>query len=176
MYTDVLPPVSYLKTYLAFFTSNLKRMRILLIWSVAVLLHGFTYAQNPHSFNLQKAEKPSLFDNLPARFLCDESELIKLINAGLGVEINSQLSSQFSIQGEIIDKDQPNGTTLTANIRLKNYKNALFSCSVRFLADNTFMFRGRILHPRYGDVLMLSKERDGNYYFTKKPQKLIMPD
>jgi len=61
------------------------------------------------------------------------------------------------------------------NIRLENYDNALFNLSARLLADNSLAIQGRVLHPRYGDVLVLTKE-EGKYFFRKKPQRLVMAE
>jgi len=51
----------------------------------------------------------------------------------------------------------------------------LFNLTMRFLADNSTTIQGRIIHPKYSDVLELYKEKD-RYYLKKVSQRLYMTD
>ena len=81
-------------------------------------------------------------------------------------KIFAQLSSQFHLVGVIVDKNQHTPGSLTMNVRVQNYDNALFNITIRFLADNSTNIQGRIIHPKYGDVLELYKQN--NRYYLKK--------
>lgn len=153
----------------------MKRLHKLLLCA-ALILHGCIYAQEPPSAVAGKKEdKPLLFSSLPDGFEVDQTALQKIFSAELNTPVTSQLSSQFSIQGKVIDKNQHNPGTLTVNVRLSNYHNAIFNLTMRLLADNSASIQGRILHPKYGDVLVLYKEKD-RYFIKKSSQRLYMPE
>lgn len=152
----------------------MKRLQVLLC--IGVLLHSTLYAQEPRGgLTGEKQVKPSLFSALPDSFEVNQSEIQKIFAAEINEPISLQLSSQFVIEGKIVDKNQHNPGTLSVNIRLSNYHSALFNLSLRLLADNSTSIRGRILHPRYSDVLVLSKDKD-KYLIKKSSQRLYMPE
>ena len=143
---------------------------------VVLLLHGTSYAQEPLiDLARSKEAKPLLFGNLPEEFVISLPALQSLFTGNLNEQINAQLSDQLSIKGKIINQSQPVPGTFSVNIRLENYHNALFNITARLQADNSFYMQGRILHPKYGDVLELVKNKD-KYLFKKNSQRLIMPD
>lgn len=143
---------------------------------VFLLLHGYCYAQeSPLPVFQSKADKPSLFSALPNRFEVSSDSLLNLVSAEIEAPIQSQLSGQFFITGKIVDKNHQNPGNFSVNIRLANYHNALFNLSVKLLADNSLAMQGRIIHPKYNDVLILYKEKD-KYIFKKQLQKLFMPE
>lgn len=143
---------------------------------VVLILHGQIHAQEPLSaLREKKLSKPSLFTSLSSQFEVAAPELQRILSGELNEKISAQLSSQFVIKGEVVDKNQHTPGSLSVNIRLHNFDNALFNLTVRFLADNSTSIQGRIIHPKYGDVLELYKEND-RYYFKKISQRLYMPD
>jgi hypothetical protein len=142
---------------------------------VALILHGCIYAQEPAAIAGKKEDKPLLFSSVPDEFEVDQTLLQKIFSADLNSPITLQLSSQFSIQGKVVDKNHHNPGTVTVNLRLSNYQNAIFNVTMRLLADNSTSIQGRILHPKYGDVLVLFKEKD-RYYIRKSSQRLYMPE
>jgi len=147
-----------------------------LLLCVVLTLQGPLFAQLPTKGNeANQSSKPLLFSALPDSFEVDRPQLQKLFAANINENISLQLSSQFSINGVLVDKNQHNAGSLTINIRLANYKNALFNLSLRLLADNSTSIQGRILHPRYSDILILYKEKD-RYFMKKTSQKLYMPE
>lgn len=143
---------------------------------VVLLLYGQIHAQEPPvALREKKLTKPFLFTSLPKHFEVNAIVLNRLVAIELNEKITAQLSSQFVIEGEVVDKNQHTPGSLSVNIRLLNYDNALFNLTTRFLADNSAIIQGRIIHPKYGDVLELYKEND-RYYFKKISQRLFMPD
>src|SRR3978361_495764 len=99
---------------------------------VVLLLHSQVYAQeSPLPVNQPKAEKPLLFASLPDRFEVNAVELQKILSGEINEQIKQQLSSQFLIEGEIVDKNHQNPGNFTVNLRLQNYHNALFNISVK---------------------------------------------
>jgi hypothetical protein len=143
---------------------------------VVLLLHGTSYAQeSPLPVFQTKAEKPVLFTSLPDQFEVSEDALQKILSGEINEQINIQLSSQFLIKGKIVDKNHQNPGNFSANLRIENYHNALLNISERLLADNSLHIQARIVHPKYGDVLVLYREK-GKYFFKKQLQKLFMPE
>lgn len=153
----------------------MKRMQFTLL-CVVFILHGQIHAQEPlAALREKKLSKPSLFTSLPTRLEVAAPELHQILSTELNEKITAQLSRQFIIEGRVVDKSQHTPGSLSMNIRLHNYDNALFNLTIRFLADNSTSIQGRIIHPKYGDVLELYKEND-HYYFRKISQRLYMPD
>ena len=142
----------------------------------ALVLQYVSYAQLPPIGDLKaKAAKPLLFSSLPDSFEVDKHQLQKIFTANVNDDIYLQLSSQFLVIGQVVDKRQHTPGTVSVNIRVTNYANALFNLTVRLLADNSSTIRGRVLHPKFGDVLILERDAD-TYYIKKKSQALLLPD
>jgi hypothetical protein len=134
------------------------------------------YAQEPlTALREKKLSKPSLFTSVPEQLEVASSELHRILSSDVNERISAQLSSQLQLVGVVVDKNQHTAGSLTVNIRLKNYDNALFNLTIRFLADNSTSMQGRIIHPKYGDVLELYKQGD-RYYLRKISQRLYMTD
>jgi len=153
----------------------MKRMQFTLL-CVVFIMHGQIHAQEPlAALREKKLSKPSLFTSLPSPLEVAAPELHKMLSGELNEKISAQLSSQFIIEGVVVDKNQHTPGSMSMNIRLHNYDNALFNLTIRFLADNSASIQGRIIHPKYGDVLELYKVNH-QYYFKKISQRLYMPD
>lgn len=153
----------------------MKRMQFTLL-CVVFIQYGQIHAQEPlAALREKKLSKPSLFTSLPTPLEVAGPELHQMLSGELNEKISAQLSSQFYVEGLVVDKSQHTPGSLSMNLRLHNYDNALFNLTIRFLADNSTIIHGRIIHPKYGDVLELNKEND-RYYFKKVSQRLYMPD
>lgn len=153
----------------------MKRMQSLLL-CVVLVLHYQVNAQEPLSaLTEKKLSKPFLFTSLPERFEVASAELHQILSSVENEKIFAQLSGQFTVEGSVVDRNQHTPGSLSVNVKLQNYHNALFNLTIRFLADNSSSIQGRIIHPKYGDVLELYKE-NGRYYFKKTLQRLYMPD
>ncbi|MEP7258944.1 MAG: hypothetical protein ABI687_11150 [Flavitalea sp.] len=74
-----------------------------------------------------------------------------------------------------MEKIQEIPGTISINIRAENFNNALFTVTVRLLADNSISVQGRLIHPKYGDALVLTKENN-KFYLQKREQRLYMPE
>lgn len=171
----------YLKDFLTYprksglLNSQMKRMHLVLL-CVVLMLHGTFYAQRPLDAVLEKKQtKPLLFASLPDHFEVNSPELLKLVSTDTNRQIAVQLSGQFYIEGSIVEKNMQTPGTVSINIRLHNYQNALFNISISLLADNSTSIQGRILHPKYNDILILFKDKE-KYYFKKISQQLYMPE
>jgi hypothetical protein len=141
-----------------------------------LLVHGSLCAQkSPLALNRNKVEKPLLFAALPEVSEIGDDAIRKLLGSAENEQINIQLSGQFRLKGQVVAKNQQIPGTFSINVRAENYHNALFNLTVRLLADNTMSFQGRIIHPKYGDALVLTRENN-RYYFRKRPLKLYMPE
>ncbi len=151
--------------------------RVYTFWlCMILLLQGYLYAQeSPLPIFQPKAEKPLLFAALPDSFEVKSGTLQQIISAETNEQITLQLSNQFTIYGLILDKYHQGPGNFSVNVRLQNYHNALFNINVKLLADNSIAIQGRIIHPRYGDVLVLNNNKKG-YFFKKQLQKLFMPE
>jgi hypothetical protein len=153
----------------------MKQLQLILL-CVVFILHHQIQAQEPlAALREKKLSKPFLFTSLPDQFEVAATELHQMLSGDVNEKISAQLSSQFQLVGLVVDRSQHNPGSLTVNIRLENYHNALFNLTIRFLADNSVVMQGRIIHPKYGDVLELFKDKN-RYYFKKVEQSLYMPD
>lgn len=153
----------------------MKRIHALTLCVVLVCTFS-VYSQEPEvALSVSKKAKPFLFAQLPEQFECSYAELQKLLSTGIDESFSLQLSSHFLIKGKIVDKTQQNSGSISINARLSNYSNALFNISISLLADNSSNIQGRIIHPRFNDVLILYKEKD-KYLFKKQLQSLYMPE
>jgi hypothetical protein len=152
----------------------MKRLHSLLV--VVLLLHGYLQAQEPEKVISGKKEtRPSLFTSLPDSFDVDKSQLQKIFSANVNDQVSLQLSKQFKIEGTIVGKNQHTPGSLSINVRLSNYKNALLNITLRLMADNSTRMQGRILHPRYNDILTIDKDKD-RYFIKKSSSQLYMPE
>jgi hypothetical protein len=143
---------------------------------VFLIVHDRIQAQEPlAALREKKLSKPSLFTSVPEQLEVASAELHRILSSGVNEKIFAQLSSQFHLVGVIVDKNQHAPGSLTMNVRVQNYDNALFNITIRFLADNSTNIQGRIIHPKYGDVLELYKQND-RYYLKKISQRLYMTD
>lgn len=153
----------------------MKRLWYFMLGAI-LLLYTSMQAQNlPGTANVRQAPKPLLFATLPSAFEINKGELQRIFSAEVGENLKLQLSSHLLIEGIVVDKNQHNAASVTVNVRVSNYANALFNISLRLNADNSTTIQGRILHPKYGDVLQLYKDQD-KYYIKKNTQALFMPE
>jgi len=122
-----------------------------------------------------KAAKPLLFARLPDSFECRLPALLQILAASANDSLSILASGNLHLQGTVTEKIYRKAGVCSVNFRVHNYKNALFNLSFQPLADNSILIRGRILHPRYGDLLVLGKKGE-TYFFKKEPAGLYMPE
>ena len=148
----------------------------LILLSVVFIVHGQICAQEPlAALREKKLSKPSLFTSVPEQLEVASTELYRILSSDVNEKISAQLSGQFQLVGVVVDKNQHTPGSLSMNIKVQNYDNALFNLTIRFLADNSTSIQGRIIHPKYGDILELYKEGE-RYYLKKVLQRLYMTD
>ena len=153
----------------------MKRAQLILL-CVVLLLHIRISAQEPlPGLTEKKPPKPYLFTSLPDQFEVSLPQLQQILSANVNEKVSAQLSGQIQITGIVVDKSQHTPGSLTSNIRIENYHNALLNLTIRFLADNSTSIQGRIIHPKYGDVLEIFKQND-RYFIRKISQRLFMPE
>jgi len=150
-------------------------MHLTLLYVVLIVQTQISAQEPLAALREKKLSKPSLFTSVPEQLEVASTELHRILSSNVNEKISAQLSSQFQVAGVVVDKNQHTPGSLSMNIRLENYNNALFNLTIRFLADNSTAIQGRIIHPKYGDVLELYKERD-RYYLKKVSQRLYMTD
>lgn len=131
-------------------------------------------AQDPTLVKQHIPEKPMLFGALPEKFECSLAELEKALALRGSGKITLQFG-KFLFAGEIIARVKQTENVESINIRSSNYSGALFNISITTQADNSKKISGRIIHPKSGDVLILTEE-DNRYYLRKQPQKFFMTE
>lgn len=93
--------------------------------------------------------------------------------------VNDSFSVQFGeieISGVVTDKKiLGSDSSISINLRLVNFKNALFNIVSIKNNDSIPVIRGRIVHPKFGDVLILEPE-NGKYYLRKQEQRLLLTE
>ncbi len=141
-----------------------------------ILLPCFPFAQLPYQpLQAPQEAKPNLFDHLPQKMHCNEAAFNDFFSKKINEKINTQLSAELHINGEVISTRQPVPGTFLVNVRMFNYHNAIITVTAKLQANNSFYFHARALHPNFGDVLILTREKD-KYFFIKSPQTMLMPD
>ena len=131
-----------------------------------------TIAQVEPPLHQQIPDKPFLFSSLPDKFECNLTELQTLFAGNVTSRTNMKLNADFHPQCIVSGIFKKNATLTSINMKLPEYDDALFTVSL--ISDqNGSRYVGRILNSKYGDVLMLEKEK-GKYYFVKQQQRFMM--
>lgn len=131
-----------------------------------------TFAQNPVSKEA-RVDRPSLFAGLPAKSICNRSELEKIIQLPKSAQISLALSDNLVLSGEVIEKVETAAGSKNVNIRLSNFGNALLNVTFHHQQDNTYKIVGTIVHPKHADAIVIAEE-NGKYYITKHKMEFFM--
>ena len=123
--------------------------------------------------NQHPVEKPAFFSQLPDKFSCTETALQNLFKSTINTPVNFQLNDQLPVAGTVLEKVVVTKQQTSINIRCSNYHDALLNISRITQTDGSVQFTGRLVHPAFGDVLLLTEEK-GQYYFIKQRQLLSM--
>jgi hypothetical protein len=129
--------------------------------------------QQTPPLNQHPVEKPSLFNQLPARITCPPAALQNIFSTSVGSNIIVAISSDMKLEGTVLAKVAVTPEQLSINIRCTNFQDALLNISRITEADGSFSYIGRIVSPRHGDVLLLWKQ-NGQYSFIRQKQLLTM--
>lgn len=117
--------------------------------------------------------QPVLFKKLPQKTICDIPSLEKLFAATDSVTF--QLSPACLLEGKIISHVKPNLFAETLNISLAAFDGAVFTLSRIETGDGNTRYRGHIMSLQSSDAIVMQQE-NGNYYFIKTEQKLLMTE
>ena len=131
-----------------------------------------TFSQTPVSKDA-RADKSSLFTTLPARSVCNRSELEKIIQLPTSARVSLALDNSVLLSGEVIETVEPAAGIKNINIRLSNFGNALLHVSFHLQQDNTYKITGMILHPKNAEAVVIAEE-NGKCYFTKHKMEFFM--
>ena len=120
-------------------------------------------------------DKPLLFSHLKNQLEIPSSTLDYLFSLNIQDTFTIQLG-EIELYGIVTDqKIDVYNSAISTNLRLLNFKNALFNIVSIKNADNIPRIRGRIIHPKFGDVLILVPE-NGKYYLRKEEQRLVLTE
>lgn len=126
------------------------------------------FAQTEYFPKQQITEKPLLFSTLPEQFTIHSTELGKLLDAVEGQSLSLKLSDQCTLHAVLQSRVSRSAHLQSINLKLLNYNGALFNLAID-QSGAVPRFTGRILHPQFGDVLLL--QFDGKNYQLKKMQQ-----
>ena len=116
-----------------------------------------------------------LFNSFSERIEIPRIFIQQFFSLNTGDTFNLSLPGKFDFQGHVLEKGSPVEGTTSMNLRLKNFKNALFNLSITTHSDNQQEIRARIFHRHFADVLLLRLE-NGRYYLEKQEQRLVLAE
>ncbi len=147
---------------------------LLLIITLFFTLSSFTAsAQLP--VKQHRDQKPLLFSSFSERVEIPRVLLQQFFALNAGDSFSVSLPGDLIFQGYVLEKGNPVEGTTSMNLRLKNFKEALFSLSITTNPDNQQEIRARIFHRHFADVLLLRYE-SGRYYLEKQEQRLVLAE
>jgi hypothetical protein len=150
-------------------------MKFLCLWgTIACMLTAINAdCQLTPPLNQRPAEKAPLFSQLPEKISCSAVSLKNIFQASVNSTISVTISPSMKIEGLVLAKVAVTPEQLSINIRCTNFQDALLNISRITETDGTFSYIGRMVSPRYGDVLLLWQE-NGLYSFIRQQQLLTM--
>ena len=146
---------------------------LLIITLFFTLSHFTASAQLP--LKQHRDEKPLLFNSFSQRIEIPRVLLQQFFALNAGDTFSVTLPGNFVFKGYVLEKGNPVEGTMSMNLRLKNFNNALFNLSITTLSDNQQEIHARIFHRNFADVLLLRLE-NGRYYLEKQEQRLVLSE
>lgn len=119
--------------------------------------------------------KPELFGDFSGRPECNPLLFKQLFSFHKGDTFSLSLPGNLVFHVEVLEKVEKTPQTTSMNLRISNFKDALFNLSITTDIANIQTIRARVIHPRYGDVLNLKLE-NGRYYLQKEEQRLFLTE
>jgi len=149
-------------------------MKFLYLWGSisCMLLCAAAHCQTA-PLNQHPVEKPLLFAQLPEKISCTAASLENIFSAALNSNISLPFGTQLKIEGTVIARLAVTPEQLSINIRCNNFQQALLNISRLTQPDGSFLYAGRIVSLKHGDVLLLWEE-NGQYAFIRQKQLLAM--
>ena len=153
----------------------MKNLCLLGFLGLFILSSKTVSAQEPIPVKQVITDKPLLFSKFPERTICNKPELEQLLLTAISDNINLTFGNNLSLKGVLIEKIRRANHVYSVNIKLNDYPGALLNLSFVMNEFDITGIKGRIIHPQYGDVLVLTEENQ-QYYFIKQNQKYFMTE
>lgn len=118
-------------------------------------------------------QRPPLFAILPPKSICNRAEFEKTLSLARLDHVSLQLTDNFQISGEVVDKVQSSPGIQTINIRLSDAGNALLNITIIDQPNSSKKITGRIIHPKNNEAIVIAEE-NGKYYITKHKMEFFM--
>jgi hypothetical protein len=132
-------------------------------------------AQEPIPVKQVILDKPLLFTQFSDKTACNKLELEQLLLTAISENINLTVGNDIVLKGVLVEKIRRANHVYSINIKLNAYPGALLNLSFVMKELEITAIKGRIIHPHYGDVLVLIEENQ-QYYFIKQNQKYFMTE
>jgi hypothetical protein len=136
------------------------------------LLHQEVNAQPRFPIQQTLPSRPSLFTGIPDKCAFSNPAIQKIFSSSTGVNVRIPLENNSFLEGYILEKVKRADNIITLNIRITNYDNALFTIT-QVTDKEQKEYTGRIVHPAYGDVLLVVQDKE-QLYFTKEKRSAFM--
>jgi hypothetical protein len=120
-------------------------------------------------------QRPALFAAVPLKSHIVSEKLARVRALEPGKPFLLEITPGTVLEGSVVEKIQHSSNSTSINIRLTNYSNALFNIFFVTKESGKTEIHGRIVHPKFKDVLVLSKEND-RYVLVKKEQRLYVTE
>lgn len=123
----------------------------------------------------REESKTSMFDRLPQRSSCNPGILERLFKDSVNDDVDIRFNENFVFKGVITAKVKRSSGVISMTIRSDNFPGAVFTVSMIPVPGKPYLYNGRILHPRYRDILILTQEA-GRYYFHKQDENSLITE
>ena len=130
-------------------------------------------AQVKAPLNELQPDKPSLFTDFPEKSIINRVAIAGIFEGISSGNVKFSLENNRQLVGIILEKQVKSEHVITANIRLPQYDQALFTISRTTDSNGNHAYSGTIIHIKYGDVLIL-KEDNGQLYLLKEKRSLFL--
>lgn len=121
------------------------------------------------------AGKPAIFTQLPAVIPVHATEFTTLFNSQQGDAVHQKLGNQFPVDGVVTTRTFKFNQLHTVGIRLPQYHNLLLVLNKRLLADNSWLFSGRIISPEFSDSYELKHIKGDDYQLIRMETEQRLP-
>lgn len=145
----------------------MKNLKTGILCLLLTLCYITSSAQIP-PVNEPNPNKPSLFQDLPARLNLRLTVLETLLDQQVGQTINVMVASNFVFTGQIVSKsDAQDVHVRSVVVKSTNRQGANLTFTQIKNSDGTSKYLGRIISRQHGDSFEIISE-NGEYYFMKK--------
>lgn len=153
----------------------MKNLYLLGFLGLFILFSKTVSAQEPIPVKQVIPDKPMLFTQFSEKTVCNKMELEQLLLTAISENINLTVGNDIILKGVLVEKIRRANHVYSINIKLNAYPGALLNLSFVMKDLEITAIKGRIIHPHFGDVLVLIEENQ-QYYFIKQNQKYFMTE